>query len=138
MIATTRGMRGAARLAGWLLIPLTMLGTTPAATEDNDKASTDAGALVEVMTLPGPPSRVTSGHFENNPGCARAKLDIWIARGRHSHLIFTPGESTPGSRQAGERDTANRPVQEIMDADGTTIFVGHEGCRIRIRIDRAE
>jgi hypothetical protein len=134
------------RLAGCLLIPVIVLAATSAGAQNGTQASRDAGALVEVLTQPGPPGRVSQGYFEDNPGCINAKLDIWFARGRHTHQAFMPRtqpaftqpEGAPGSKQTREGDTANAPIEAIMNENGTTIIVGREGCRIRVRIDRAE
>jgi hypothetical protein len=144
MIPNERTRYGAGpSLIGCLFIASVALGTTAAISEDS-------APLVEVMTVPGPPARLSKGYFANNPGCVSAKLDIWFARGRHSHQVFTmhaeqapgppqsPGETTPRSRAATDSDKTNPAFNDVMDADGTTIFVGADGCRFRVRIDKAE
>jgi hypothetical protein len=95
-------------LIGCLFMSWTTLGTTAAASEDGTHRSTDANSLVEVMTVPGPPARLSKGYFANNPGCVSAKLDIWFARGRHSHQVFTMhAEQAPQpSAVAGRNDAA--------------------------------
>jgi hypothetical protein len=144
MIAGDLAIRGVGLwLIGCLLMAPMALGITPAASEDG-------APLVEVMTVPGPPARLSKGYFANNPGCVSAKLDIWFARGRHSHQVFTmhaeqapsppqsPGETTPRSQAATDGDKTNPAFNDVMDADVTTIFVGADGCRFRVRIDKAE
>jgi hypothetical protein len=42
------------------------------------------------------------------------------------------------SRGTWEGDKANPATRQIMDADSTTIVVGREGCRYRIRIERVD
>jgi hypothetical protein len=151
MITTERRLRSPGLwLTGCILMSSATFGATPVAAEDAAKTSGGASTLVEVMTRPGPPGRLSKGYFDNNPGCVSAKLDIWFARGRHTHQLFTlgieqdhassspPGERTPSARPTGGGDGTNPAYRDVMDADGTTIFVGREGCRIRIRIDRAE
>jgi hypothetical protein len=64
--------------------------------------------------------------FSDNPGCARAKLDVWFERGRHTYTMFMAGEG-PAQR-----------ADMHADSDGTTILLGTEGCRHRIRIERAD
>jgi hypothetical protein len=98
---------------------------------------------VEAMARPGPPGLMGRGYFADNPDCVRAKLDIWLARGRHMHQLFTPRAEPdpalpPPDQGAPVAAARNSPVQTVMDENGTTILVGREGCRIRIRIDRAE
>jgi len=139
-----------ARLAGCLLVSVTLFSATSTTAQESAKASAGATALVETITLPGPPSRLSKGYFDNNPGCVSAKLDIWFERGRHSHQLFTVradeasgppspfGERTSNARQAGEGDKINSAFLDSMYAQGTTIFVGGDGCRFRVRIERAE
>lgn len=117
------------RLAPSGLTLAALLGASLAAAEDRAKAPADA--LEEVMTRPGPPARIVRGAFNNNPGCINAKLDLWIGRGRYSHHLFT-GE------QRWDDEKQNPSTQVIMDEGITTLLVGRDGCRIRIRIDRAE
>jgi hypothetical protein len=105
---------------------------TAALAEDAGKPSGAAIPLEEVVTRPGPPARMSVGYFDDNPGCVSAKLDIWLARGRHTHQLFTPGDRSSGDAQTDE------PTRQSMSAGDTTIIVGREGCRIRIRIDRAD
>ena len=150
MITISGAMGRGIELAVCSLIPLMMLGGTPATAENGGNTPADASALIDLVTRPGPPGRATQGHFENNVGCVSAKLDVWFMRGRHTHQLFTldPEQDQPRSRPLGDRTPSPRPAHEgdaakpsyhdVMDADGTTIFVGREGCRIRIRIDRAE
>jgi hypothetical protein len=148
MIAVERAMH---MVLLWFIGCLCMTCPTAATAEGGAHTSSDANALVEVMTVPGPPARLSKGYFANNPGCVSAKLDIWFARGRHSHQVFTmhaehapspsqsPGETTLRSRPAGDGDNKTNPAfYDVMDADGTTIFIGGDGCRFRVRIDKAE
>jgi hypothetical protein len=108
MITSERAMyRAGSWLIGCLFMTSMTLGIAAAASEDS-------APLMEVMTVPGPPAKLSKGYFANNPGCVSAKLDTW------------------------EGDKANPTTQQIMDADSTTILVGREGCRYRIRIERAE
>jgi hypothetical protein len=151
MITSKHAMRGVSLwLIGCLFAAPMVLRTTPAASEGSANTSTDTNALVEVMTEAGAPTRLSKGYFANNSGCVSAKLDIWFTRGRHSHHLFTvhaeetpgapqsPGEPARRSRQAGEGDKTNPAFYDVMDADGTTIFIGGDGCRFRVRIDKAE
>jgi hypothetical protein len=139
MIAIGSAVR---RVGLWPLLCSVIFSTTPAASEDGAKALTHSGALIEVMAQPGPPGLMGRGYFADNPGCVRAKLDIWLARGRHTHQLFMPRAEPDSAPLPAPPDqaTATRdpPVQTVMDENGTTILVGSEGCRIRIRIDRAE
>ena len=129
----------------WLLLCSAMFGTTPGSGEDRAQRSNDASAFVEAMARPGPPGLMGRGYFADNPGCVRAKLDIWLAHGRHTHQLFMPraepgSASLPAPPDQGAPATATRdpPVQTVKDETGTTILVGGEDCQIRIRIDRAE
>lgn len=151
MIMSKRAMRGVSLcLIGCLFVASIALGTTPVASEGDVNTSTDTNALVEVMTEAGTPARLSKGYFANNPGCVSAKLDIWFARGHHSHQLFTmraeeasmpaqsPAGAAPQPRQAGEGEKTNPAFYDVMDADGTTIFIGGDGCQFRVRIDKAE
>jgi hypothetical protein len=127
MIAIGRALQGVSY--GWVggLLLSALLGAAPAVAEDRAKAPVDT--LEEVMTRPGPPARITRGAFTDNPGCINAKLDLWIGRGRYSPQLFT-GQ--------GADEKQNPSTQVIMDDGMTTLLVGREGCRIRIRIDGGE
>lgn len=134
-------------LAGCLLMWPAMLTAPPAATQEG--IAPPGGALVQG---PEPFGWVTKRFFKDNPDCVSAKLDVWIWRGRYTHQLFTarsgmnhdpgvrpaPGESAPSSQQTWEGDKANPTTRQLVDADSTTILVGREGCRYRIRIERAE
>jgi hypothetical protein len=134
-------------LAGSLVVWSAMPAAAPAATQEG--ITPPGGALVE---RPGPFGSVTKRFFKDNPDCVSAKLDAWIWRGRYTHQLVTarsgvesapgmrpgPGESAPSTQQTWEGDKANPATRQIMDADSTTILVGREGCRYRIRIERAD
>jgi hypothetical protein len=155
MITTERGngSSGARRcLAGCLLVSSLMLGATPAAAEARAETSTDATLPEEVTMRPGPLEWMTKRFFHDNPACVSAKLDVWFWHGRYTHQLLTarsgvehdfgvrpaPGERAPSSQQAWEGDKGNPATRQIMDADSTTVLVGREGCRYRIRIERVE
>jgi hypothetical protein len=104
------------------------------------------------MVRPEPLEWMTKRFFRDNPGCVSAKLDIWFWRGRYTHQLFTahsgglhdagaspaPGTPAASSQQAVEGDKGNPTTRQLMDADSTTVVVGREGCRYRIRIERVE
>jgi hypothetical protein len=96
----------------------------------NEAPKTLPGALHEVVVSPAP-RRISRGAFEDNPGCINAKLDLWTGRGRYSYQLFTGGKTWDDER-------VNPPTQVTVADDTTTIFIGRDGCRLRIRIDRAE
>jgi hypothetical protein len=133
MTGTIPGLCGLGR---WLSVCglwcATAVCATVALADDAGKPSGAASPLEDVVTRPGPPARMSVGHFDDNPGCVNAKLDIWLARGRHTHQLFTPGDRSGSDAQTDE------PIREGMSAGDTTIIVGRKGCRIRIRIDRAD
>ena len=145
------GSRAAGRwLAGCLLASSMTLGAVPTAAESNTETSIDATLLEQVMMRPEPLEWMTKRFFRDNPGCVSAKLDIWFWRGHYTHQLFTahsggmhdlgtspaPGEPSPKSQQALEGDKDNPTTRQLMDADSTTVVVGREGCRYRIRIER--
>jgi len=151
MVATEHTMREVGvRLAACLLVSASLLGATSGTAEDGAKGLADPTALVEAVTRPGPPARLSKGYFDNNPGCVSAKLDIWFERGRHSHQLFavradessgppSPFDATTSKAPQPEgSDKSNPAFLDSMDAQGTTIFVGGDGCRFRVRIERAE
>ena len=84
-----------------------------------------------VAVSPAPPGarvHVPQGMFSHslhapNPGCAAAKLDVWFNHGRYMVSVLVAGEQ--GSNATG-------------DQDGTVLIIGGEGCRYRVRIERAD
>jgi hypothetical protein len=155
MITTEQriGSCGAGRwFARCLLVSSIMLGATAAAAEGAPQTSTDAILPEEVMTRPGPFDWAIKRFYYDSPGCVSAKLDIWFWGGRYTHQLFTARsgvehgfgyrpalrETSPSSQQALEGEKANPATRQILDADSTTVLVGREGCRYRIRIERAE
>src|SRR5262252_2988764 len=86
MTGTIPGLCGLGR---WLSVCglwcATAVCATVALADDAGKPSGAASPLEDVVTRPGPPARMSVGHFDDNPGCVNAKLDIWLARGRHTH-----------------------------------------------------
>jgi hypothetical protein len=94
------------------------------------------GAMLVLVTSPvsaqdgdvqhAPPLRVTSGLYQNNPACPTAKLDLWFDRGRYTHTLFM---LEPVPEQHHDWST---------DESGTVVLIGGDGCRIRIRIERAD
>jgi hypothetical protein len=61
----------------------------------------------------------------NGINCAWAKFDVWFERGRYTYSLFTGASSRVGS-------------EDTNDNNGTMIVVGGEGCRYRIRIEKAD
>ena len=109
-----------------------------------------AGALVE---RPEPLGWMAKRFFQDNPDCVSAKVDLWFWRGRYAHQLFTARsdgehdrigtrpaevERALNSLSTWEGDKANPATQQIMDKDSTTVLIGREGCRYRIRIERVE
>jgi len=135
-------------VALFLLVCSMPLGATPAAAQA--PAEPLAGALVE---RPEPLGWMTKRFFKDNTDCVDAKLDLWFWRGRYTHQLFTArssgehdrlgprpaaSEQAPSSMSTWEGDKANPATQQFMDADSTTVLIGREGCRYRIRIERVE
>ena len=87
-------------------------------------------ALHEVVVSPGP-RQISRGAFYDNPGCINAKLDLWTGHGRYSYQLFTGGKAWDDAK-------VNPATSTLFDDGMTTIYIGREGCRLRIRIDRAE
>jgi hypothetical protein len=139
-------------LVGCLLAGSMTLGAAAAAADNSAETSTDAVFPEDVMMRPGPLASATKRFFRDNPDCVNAKLDIWFWGGRYTHQLFTarsgvehgfgyraaPRQTVPSSQQVWEGDRANPASRQIIDADSTTVLVGREGCRYRIRIERAE
>jgi hypothetical protein len=73
-----------------------------------------------------PPMRLTGGLYKNNPSCATAKLDLWFEGGRYSKTLFMMGAG-PG-----------QDSKWMTDESGMVLHIGDYGCRIRIRIERAD
>jgi hypothetical protein len=106
------------------LIPVTIADDNESAV--GPKAATQ-GVSRQVLIVPqGPPPRITQHLFNDNSACSNAKLDVWFERGRHTFSVFMVGD---GLAQRAD----SRP-----DPDGTTILLGNEGCRYRIRIEKAD
>ena len=136
----------------FLLAASTALGAPVTAADNSAETSIDAVLPEDVMMRPGPLKSTTKRFFRDNPDCVNAKLDIWFWGGRYTHQLFTarsdvehgfghrpaPRETAPSSQQVWEGDKADPATRQIMDADSTTVLVGREGCRYRIRIERAE
>src|SRR5262245_12545358 len=122
----------ALQVAGWLALCFAFSLALPVFqlfAQDAPKAL--PGVLDEVVASPGPTARISRGVFADNPGCINAKLDLWTGYGRYSYQLFTGGQTW------GDEKT-NPATQMMLDGDVTTILIGRAGCRLRIRIDRAE
>jgi hypothetical protein len=74
----------------------------------------------------GTPVHLSSRLFPDSDDCVRAKVDIWLERGRVTHSLFLPG-------QRAEHHAEIRPGA----AEGTTMIIGGKNCLIRVRIERA-
>lgn len=149
-IASTRVWRRAGVwLAGCCVVPSAVVG---ALAQDGDRTLTDANPTLEVMMRSGPLEWMIRRFYRDSPDCVSAKLDVWFRNGRYSHQVFTarsdpngeltsrmpPGRQAPISQEMWEGDRKNPAMRQVIDADTTTIFVGHEGCRYRVRIERAD
>jgi hypothetical protein len=119
-------------LRNLLLGTLLLTAVTPATVASDNDSNADPqvpaqGVPTRILRLPdGPPMRAVERLFSDNPGCARVKLDVWFERGRHTYTVFMAGD---GPAQRADLHS---------DSEGTTILLGNEGCRHRIRIDRAD
>jgi hypothetical protein len=128
--AWSGGPRGS--LSALLLAAALLTAVTPATVADDNAGTLRLEAPADdapqrVLSIPGgPPSRIIQRLFGDNPGCSHAKLDVWFERGRHTYTLFMTED---GSAQHADMRS---------DSDGTTILLGSEGCRHRIRIERAE
>ena len=122
-----------------------MLATIPTHAEDGPPL---AGALVEQ-----PLGWVAKHFYRDNAGCVSAKLDVWFWHGRYTHQLFTQGssaqreitgprpaagESAPRTLDLWEGEKLDPTSRQIMDSDSTTVLVGREGCRYRVRIERVD
>ena len=61
--------------------------------------------------------------YQDNPACRQAKVALWLGHGRFefSRSLLSPQDS-----------------HEDLKQDGAVITIGAAGCRIRIRIERAD
>ncbi len=73
----------------------------------------------------GIPGRVSRSLYESSDACAKAKLDIWIDKGRY----------TVSSLHA---DPEKQQYRMITDNDGSILLLGGKGCEISIRIERGD
>jgi hypothetical protein len=111
-----------------------------------DKEAQHSGVL-------GLPMWFSTRLYLNRPNCVRAKLDIWLDRGRYTSSIFIAGASqsdpdlsridasntTMNAQQTLDRDPSAKVANVKVNEDGkTTMILGLEGCRYRIQIDKAD
>jgi len=80
------------------------------------------------VDTPGAPPQATRlrGFYDPNADCVRANVDIWFAQGMVSYTVFP----APAGEPATDRETTD-------DDNGTTLPIGNQGCRYRVRIERA-
>src|SRR5437762_14172410 len=98
-----------------LVFAMVLFTTIGAAAETQDKPLSPDISPPEIrqtdrsleMTLTAaPPMRVTKRLFQDNPGCARVKLDFWFERGRYTSILFMMGSSSV---------TPDRPTGAAVD-----------------------
>ena len=107
-------------------LPLVVALVTAAEVESTAKPESSAEATVTLRFPKWPPMRVTKHLYQDNSGCATAKFDMWLQRGGYAYSLFM-FESGPSER-----------ADHSTDENGTTVIIGGEGCRYRVRIDRAD
>jgi hypothetical protein len=108
------------------VLPLVVVLVTAAEVAKTAKLSSSAEATATLKFSVWPPMRVTKHLYQDNSGCATAKFDMWLQRGAYSYSLFM---FESGSSERADHST---------DENGTTVIIGGEGCRYRVRIDRAD
>lgn len=136
-------------VAGFILVVFAALHVMA---EDGTKALMDEKPLFDAHIQAPPLEPIIKRFYRNNEDCVSAKIDLWFWRGRYAHQLFTTHsrvpdrvasspartDGTPSSTETWEGDQDNPVTRQTVDADRTTILVGREGCRYRIRIERAQ
>jgi len=103
-----------------------LVGPVMAAQDDNTVQPDSPAEGAMTMKFPKwPPMRLTKYLYQDNAACPTAKLDMWLQEGAYMYSLFLMG--TEHSERADHR----------TDDNGTTLMIGGEGCRYRVRIERA-